>query len=154
MLVAAVFLSCGPLFANGFSGPAASRAAHVPIASAPPKAPRAATTCRAAAATATGGGAATKKKVIVFGGDGFCGWPTALHLSDHGALAMAHSHSSAPLTPLSLNLSLDVTTPRLKLTSESCTYLSSHPPVYQVMTLSSLITSPAVPSTWNSAATR
>eukprot|EP00615_Pteridomonas_danica_P006815 CAMPEP_0114359154 /NCGR_PEP_ID=MMETSP0101-20121206/22801_1 /TAXON_ID=38822 ORGANISM="Pteridomonas danica, Strain PT" /NCGR_SAMPLE_ID=MMETSP0101 /ASSEMBLY_ACC=CAM_ASM_000211 /LENGTH=422 /DNA_ID=CAMNT_0001502549 /DNA_START=84 /DNA_END=1352 /DNA_ORIENTATION=+ len=24
------------------------------------------------------------KKIIVFGGDGFCGWPTALHLSDKG----------------------------------------------------------------------
>lgn len=25
-----------------------------------------------------------RKKVIVFGGDGFCGWPTALHLSENG----------------------------------------------------------------------
>jgi hypothetical protein len=25
-----------------------------------------------------------KKKVIVLGGDGFCGWPTSLHLSDKG----------------------------------------------------------------------
>lgn len=25
-----------------------------------------------------------KKKVVVLGGDGFCGWPTALHLSEHG----------------------------------------------------------------------
>jgi hypothetical protein len=24
------------------------------------------------------------KKVIVLGGDGFCGWPTSLHLSDQG----------------------------------------------------------------------
>jgi hypothetical protein len=24
------------------------------------------------------------KKIVVFGGDGFCGWPTALHLSDEG----------------------------------------------------------------------
>ncbi|NEQ17640.1 MAG: NAD-dependent dehydratase, partial [Moorea sp. SIO3E2] len=24
------------------------------------------------------------KKVVVLGGDGFCGWPTALHLSDTG----------------------------------------------------------------------
>ncbi|MCL5973272.1 MAG: NAD-dependent dehydratase, partial [Actinobacteria bacterium] len=23
-------------------------------------------------------------KIIVFGGDGFCGWPTALHLSSKG----------------------------------------------------------------------
>ena len=27
---------------------------------------------------------AKSKKVIVFGGDGFCGWPTALYLSDQG----------------------------------------------------------------------
>lgn len=26
----------------------------------------------------------SKKKVIVLGGDGFCGWPTSLHLSDQG----------------------------------------------------------------------
>lgn len=25
-----------------------------------------------------------KERVIVFGGDGFCGWPTALHLSNSG----------------------------------------------------------------------
>ena len=25
-----------------------------------------------------------KKKVIVLGGDGFCGWPTSLYLSDQG----------------------------------------------------------------------
>lgn len=24
------------------------------------------------------------KKIIVLGGDGFCGWPTSLHLSDAG----------------------------------------------------------------------
>jgi len=24
------------------------------------------------------------KKVLVLGGDGFCGWPTSLHLSDQG----------------------------------------------------------------------
>ena len=29
-------------------------------------------------------GASDKKKVIVLGGDGFCGWPTSLHLSDQG----------------------------------------------------------------------
>jgi UDP-sulfoquinovose synthase len=27
---------------------------------------------------------ADKKKVIVLGGDGFCGWPTSLYLSDQG----------------------------------------------------------------------
>ena len=35
----------------------------------------------APAKKATKGG---KKKVIVLGGDGFCGWPTSLHLSDKG----------------------------------------------------------------------
>ena len=29
-------------------------------------------------------GLATKKKVIVLGGDGFCGWPTSLYLSEQG----------------------------------------------------------------------
>jgi len=29
-------------------------------------------------------GAAEKKKIIVLGGDGFCGWPTSLYLSDQG----------------------------------------------------------------------
>ena len=27
---------------------------------------------------------AGSKKILVLGGDGFCGWPTALHLSDKG----------------------------------------------------------------------
>jgi len=27
---------------------------------------------------------ANSKKIIVFGGDGFCGWPTSLHLADQG----------------------------------------------------------------------
>ena len=26
----------------------------------------------------------TKKKIIILGGDGFCGWPTSLYLSDQG----------------------------------------------------------------------
>lgn len=30
------------------------------------------------------GEAASSKKVIVLGGDGFCGWPTSLYLSDQG----------------------------------------------------------------------
>jgi len=33
---------------------------------------------------ANGDGEFEKKKVIVLGGDGFCGWPTSLHLSDQG----------------------------------------------------------------------
>jgi len=31
-----------------------------------------------------GGGDSRPKKIFVLGGDGFCGWPTALHLSDAG----------------------------------------------------------------------
>merc|ERR1719473_1048982 len=31
-----------------------------------------------------GAGALKTKKIFVLGGDGFCGWPTALHLSDKG----------------------------------------------------------------------
>ena len=27
---------------------------------------------------------ADKKKIIILGGDGFCGWPTSLYLSDQG----------------------------------------------------------------------
>ena len=27
---------------------------------------------------------AGNKKILVLGGDGFCGWPTSLHLSDAG----------------------------------------------------------------------
>ena len=33
---------------------------------------------------AENGESSEKKKVIVLGGDGFCGWPTSLHLSDQG----------------------------------------------------------------------
>ena len=35
----------------------------------------------AVAATTNG---TDKKKVIILGGDGFCGWPTSLYLSDQG----------------------------------------------------------------------
>jgi UDP-sulfoquinovose synthase len=33
---------------------------------------------------ANGDSESEKKKIIVLGGDGFCGWPTSLHLSDQG----------------------------------------------------------------------
>jgi hypothetical protein len=36
------------------------------------------------ASHANGASNKDKKKVIVLGGDGFCGWPTALYLSDQG----------------------------------------------------------------------
>lgn len=35
-------------------------------------------------AEANGAASEEKKKVIVLGGDGFCGWPTSLYLSDQG----------------------------------------------------------------------
>lgn len=35
-------------------------------------------------AEANGANGESKKKVIVLGGDGFCGWPTSLYLSDQG----------------------------------------------------------------------
>jgi len=31
-----------------------------------------------------GADGSSKKKVLVLGGDGFCGWPTSLYLSDQG----------------------------------------------------------------------
>jgi len=36
------------------------------------------------ASHAVGGSDSSKKKVFVLGGDGFCGWPTACHLSEKG----------------------------------------------------------------------
>jgi hypothetical protein len=38
----------------------------------------------ATALFAENGGTAAGKKILVLGGDGFCGWPTALYLSDQG----------------------------------------------------------------------
>lgn len=35
-------------------------------------------------ATAADINGADKKKIIILGGDGFCGWPTSLYLSDQG----------------------------------------------------------------------
>lgn len=45
-----------------------------------------ATTSRVTFSTAlfAANGDVDKKKVIVLGGDGFCGWPTSLYLSDQG----------------------------------------------------------------------
>lgn len=39
---------------------------------------------RPARAAAAGVSAMAMKKIIVLGGDGFCGWPTTLHLADQG----------------------------------------------------------------------
>lgn len=43
-----------------------------------------ATTRAPAAAAPTMAADGPKKKIVVLGGDGFCGWPTSLHLSDSG----------------------------------------------------------------------
>ena len=48
---------------------------HIPA----PKAPVSKT-----ALFAENGASASPKKIIVLGGDGFCGWPTSLYLSDRG----------------------------------------------------------------------
>jgi hypothetical protein len=45
---------------------------------------RPATTTASALFAEANGAADKKKKVIVLGGDGFCGWPTSLYLSDQG----------------------------------------------------------------------
>ena len=34
----------------------------------------------------------TPKKVLILGGDGFCGWPTSLYLSEQGRFLTQHFH--------------------------------------------------------------
>jgi hypothetical protein len=36
--------------------------------------------------------ASTPKKVLILGGDGFCGWPTSLYLSEQGKFLTQHFH--------------------------------------------------------------
>ena len=45
-----------------------------------------------------------KKKVLVLGGDGFCGWPTALHLSAAGHDVMIIDNLSRRKIDLDLDL--------------------------------------------------
>jgi len=45
------------------------------------------------------------KKVIVFGGDGFCGWPTALHLSERGCDVVIVDNLSRRLIDIELGAS-------------------------------------------------
>jgi hypothetical protein len=47
-------------------------------------APQSTTAPKSSALFAETNGGFKSKKVIVLGGDGFCGWPTSLHLSDAG----------------------------------------------------------------------
>ena len=62
----------------------------VPIATAfsPLSLSKVASTTTPASSTAVyaenGSSSAEKKKVVVLGGDGFCGWPTSLYLSEQG----------------------------------------------------------------------
>jgi len=49
---------------------------------APPAMPRSG--ARRSARPAEVAMSAGNKKILVLGGDGFCGWPTSLHLSDAG----------------------------------------------------------------------
>jgi UDP-sulfoquinovose synthase len=60
-----------PCLATGFTAPSFARVA----------APVSSTSLYAANGE---NGLLEKKKVIVLGGDGFCGWPTSLYLSDQG----------------------------------------------------------------------
>ena len=79
---------CSSIALFGLSGGAAVRSAvggglpTVAVRSAPSMAAVAAPSSHAPAASAGGDG--KSKKIFVLGGDGFCGWPVALHLSDIG----------------------------------------------------------------------
>jgi len=71
--VFALALALSPVLAFGFTGRHAARALNTNVK------PR-----RASSSTVKMMATSNPKKIIVFGGDGFCGWPTALHLSDEG----------------------------------------------------------------------
>jgi len=79
---------CSSIALFGLSGGAAVRSAvggglpTVAVRSAPSMAAVAAPSSHTPAASAGGDG--KSKKIFVLGGDGFCGWPVALHLSDIG----------------------------------------------------------------------
>ena len=73
LLLATTALSPTSAFTTGF---APSRTTTTPIS--PPS-----TTQLNAAADGVANGT-DQKKIIVLGGDGFCGWPTSLYLSDQG----------------------------------------------------------------------
>ena len=44
-------------------------------------------------------------KVFILGGDGFCGWPTALHLSD---ARPRRGHRRQPVPPRKIDIELEV----------------------------------------------
>ena len=50
---------------------------------------------RPARAAAAGVSAMDMKKIIVLGGDGFCGWPTTLHLADQVCLYFLATRSAS-----------------------------------------------------------
>lgn len=74
-------------------------------------------------------------KTLVFGGDGFCGWPTALHLSNAGHdIVIVDKQLGMGLEPITLNKGLmleehDIVTKykqrcdRSKVTATSLCYL-------------------------------
>lgn len=74
LLLATTALSPTSAFTTGF---APSRTTTTPIS------PNPSTTQLNAAADGVANGT-DQKKIIVLGGDGFCGWPTSLYLSDQG----------------------------------------------------------------------
>ena len=61
-----------------------------------------------------------KKKVIVLGGDGFCGWPTSLYLSDQGHDVVIVDNLSR--RKIDLDLGCDSLTPISSMEVSECTY--------------------------------
>jgi UDP-sulfoquinovose synthase len=78
VLATAVTLVLLPCLATGFTAPSFARV----VAGTAHNTPVSSTTSLYAANGENG--LLEKKKVIVLGGDGFCGWPTSLYLSDQG----------------------------------------------------------------------
>jgi len=56
---------------------------------------------RPARAAAAGVSAMDMKKIIVLGGDGFCGWPTTLHLADQVCLYLLATRSASVWSTIS-----------------------------------------------------
>jgi len=87
---AALFVSAADAFLPMVSSPLSLRSSSLrsttpsPLLSSPGITSRRATKLQAAAGVSIKMMAGANKKVLVLGGDGFCGWPTSLHLADKG----------------------------------------------------------------------
>jgi hypothetical protein len=62
---------------------------------------------------------AGKKNIIVLGGDGFCGWPTSLYLSDQGALLLNTGNDNPKILLQDMTLRLLTTSAGGKLMKRS-----------------------------------